>query len=107
MKQTVRPIDPFKFGDDDHASTSDSNLVECLGREIRNIRKQHDSTVVELTELAALSSGSLSKIENGIMSPSLNTLKRLATALDVSVPALFCKDENRDNAIFVPAGGGA
>ncbi|MDP6588728.1 MAG: XRE family transcriptional regulator [Alphaproteobacteria bacterium] len=106
MKQAVRPIGPFKFGDDDHASTSDGNLVKCLGREIRNIRKQHDLTVVELTELAGLSSGSLSKIENGLMSPSLNTLKRLATALDVSVPALFCKDENRNNAIFVPAGGG-
>ena len=62
--------------------------------------------MIELTELTGLSSGSLSKIENGVITPSLNRLKRLATALNVSVATLVSKLEKRNNATFIPAGGG-
>ncbi|PPR22044.1 MAG: hypothetical protein CFH38_01246, partial [Alphaproteobacteria bacterium MarineAlpha10_Bin1] len=62
--------------------------------------------MLELTELAGLSSGSLSKIENGLISPSLNTLKRLASALTVSVTTLLSKVEKRGNATYVAAGDG-
>ncbi len=84
----------------------DADLALRLGHEIRNIRKRHGLTVVELTKLAGLSSGSLSKIENGITSPSLNTLQRLATALNASVTALFGRFEERSDATYVPAGEG-
>jgi transcriptional regulator with XRE-family HTH domain len=63
-------------------------------------------TVTELAELAGLSSGMLSKIENGLTSPSLATLQSLASALNVSVTALMRRFEERRDATFVAAGGG-
>jgi transcriptional regulator with XRE-family HTH domain len=103
MKQVVQP---HLLNADNRACTSDGNLVKCLGLEIKKIRKSRLLTVTELTELAGLSSGFLSKIENGVISPPLNTLKRLAGALDVSVPDLFFEGDNHKIATFVPAGRG-
>jgi transcriptional regulator with XRE-family HTH domain len=56
--------------------------------------------------LAAVSPGMLSKIENGHTSPSLDTLKRLADALNVPVTSLFRQFEEERDASFVPAGSG-
>ena len=81
-------------------------LEMCIGREVRQLRHKHDMTVTELAELAGLSSGMLSKIENGLTSPSLATLQSLASALNVSVTALMRRFEERRDATFVPAGGG-
>ncbi len=81
-------------------------LEMAIGREVRSLRKQHDMTVTELANLAGLSSGMLSKIENGLTSPSLSTLRALAGALNVSLTALFRKFEERRDATFVRAGGG-
>jgi transcriptional regulator with XRE-family HTH domain len=83
-----------------------NRLEMCIGREVRQLRRKHDMTVTELADLAGLSSGMLSKIENGHTSPSLATLQSLASALNVSVTALMRKFEERRDATFVPAGGG-
>ncbi len=83
-----------------------NRLEICIGREVRQLRRKHDMTVTELAELAGLSSGMLSKIENGHTSPSLTTLQSLASALNVSVTALMRKFEERRDATFVAAGGG-
>jgi transcriptional regulator with XRE-family HTH domain len=63
-------------------------------------------TVTELANLAGLSSGMLSKIENGLTSPSLSTLQALSGALNVSVTAFFKKYEEQRDATFVKAGEG-
>jgi len=83
-----------------------NRLELCIGREVRQLRQKHSMTVTELAELASLSSGMLSKIENGLTSPSLATLQSLASALNVSVTALMRRFEERRDATFVPAGGG-
>ena len=48
----------------------------------------------------------LSKIENGMTSPSLTTLQALSRALGVPVTAFFRRFEERRNAVFVKAGEG-
>jgi transcriptional regulator with XRE-family HTH domain len=48
----------------------------------------------------------LSKIENGLTSPSLATLKALAATLNVPFTALFQKFEESHSATFVKAGQG-
>jgi transcriptional regulator with XRE-family HTH domain len=106
MKQAVQPSKLFELDADNLQHRGNINLAVCLGREIRNIRKRQGFTVLELAGLAGLSSGSLSKIENGLISPSLNTLKRLASALTVSVTTLLSKVEKRGNATYVAAGDG-
>jgi transcriptional regulator with XRE-family HTH domain len=87
-------------------SKRDNRLELCIGREVRHQRQKHDMTVTELADLAGLSSGMLSKIENGLTSPSLATLQSLASALNVSVTSLMRRFEERRDATFVPAGGG-
>ncbi len=84
----------------------DNRLELCIGREVRQLRQKHNMTVTELADLAGLSSGMLSKIENGLTSPSLGTLQSLASALNVSVTSLMRRFEVRRDATFVQAGGG-
>lgn len=63
-------------------------------------------TVVELANQAGLSSGMLSKIENGMTSPSLSTIQALCRALNIPVTALFRRFEEQRDATFVRAGEG-
>lgn len=83
-----------------------NNLEAAIGREVRTFRKKLDMTVVELSRLAGLSAGMLSKIERGIASPSLATLQALSAALQVPVTALFRQFEEQRDATFVRAGEG-
>ncbi len=84
-----------------------SNKLEvAIGHEVRAFRKRIDLTVAELAKLAGLSTGMLSKIENGIASPSLATLQALSTALHIPVTAFFRKYEEERDASYVKAGEG-
>ncbi len=83
-----------------------SSLEEEIGAQVRQFRKSLDLTVAELGAAAGISSGMLSKIENGAISPSLSTISALAKALNVSIASLFAEtDESRDCS-FVKAGRG-
>ena len=84
----------------------EGDLEAAIGRQVRSLRKKLDIRVAELAGLAGLSSGMLSKIENGLTAPSLATLKALSEALNVPVTALFQQFEERREATFVPAGQG-
>ena len=81
-------------------------LEAAIGRQVRQFRQGLDMTVVELAKQAELSPGMLSKIENGMTSPSLATLSALAGALGVPVTSLFRKYEEQRDATFVKAGEG-
>ena len=63
-------------------------------------------TVADLAAAAGLSPGMLSKIENGLTSPSLGTLQSLSRALGVPVTAFFRRFEDKRDAVFVAAGDG-
>jgi transcriptional regulator with XRE-family HTH domain len=97
----------IKFQDPHHASIDLSNELEAaIGREVRAFRKELNMTVVDLANVAGLSAGMLSKIENGQTSPSLATLQSVAKALNVPVTALFRSFEEERSASFVKAGDG-
>ena len=84
----------------------DNKLEVAIGRQVRTFRKKLDLTVAGLAKLSGLSNGMLSKIENGIASPSLATIQSLATALQVPVTAFFRKYEEERDVSFVRAGEG-
>src|SRR5262249_39100150 len=88
------------------AGQRDGNLETAIGRGVRRFRRQLDMTVAELARQAGLSAGMLSKIENGMTSPSLDTLQALSHALHVPVTAFFRKYEEERDATFVKAGEG-
>lgn len=84
----------------------DNKLELAIGREIREFRRKMDLTIAELAKLAGLSSGMLSKIENGNASPSLATLQALSRALNIPVTAFFRRFEEERDASYVKAGEG-
>jgi transcriptional regulator with XRE-family HTH domain len=83
-----------------------NELEQAIGKQAKRYRQQLGLTVAELAGRADLSSGMLSKIENGNTSPSLATLRALSMALNVPVTALFRQFEEQRDATFVRAGQG-
>ena len=60
-----------------------------LAQRVRALRKARDWTLEQAAQQAGLARSTLSKIENGQMSPTYEALKKLAVGLDISVPQLF------------------
>lgn len=60
-----------------------------LGKRVRDLRKARGWTLEQAAVQAGLARSTLSKIENGQMSPTYEALKKLAEGLAVSVPQLF------------------
>jgi transcriptional regulator with XRE-family HTH domain len=82
-------------------------IARYLGAELREKRLAHGLTIAEVSKLAGISRGMLSKIENGQCATSLDTLHRLARALGLSLSALFRDvDMIEGNAQLVRAGEG-
>jgi transcriptional regulator with XRE-family HTH domain len=106
-RKTKRPQ-----GDDElfTGSNAPSEIVRRLeaeiGAEVRKLRKDLDLTVAELAVAAGISTGMLSKIENGTISPSLATLNALAMALNIPITRLFRETEEQRDCSFVKAGSG-
>lgn len=101
-------VDSQSDGPSEHRADSrpDNKLEAAIGREIRSFRKKMDLTIAELAKLAGLSTGMLSKIENGNASPSLATLQAISRALNIPVTAFFRKFEEERDASFVRSGEG-
>jgi transcriptional regulator with XRE-family HTH domain len=82
----------------------EKTLEAAIGREVRTQRKRQRMTVADLAGATGLSVGMLSKIENGVTSPSLTTLQTLAHALSVPLTALFTGFEETRGVMHVKAG---
>jgi len=74
------------------------SLEKCIGNAVKGLRLRQQLTISQVSELADISVGMLSKIENGQISPGLDTLSRLAKALGSTMAMLF-------RSYDVPAGG--
>ena len=70
---------------------SEDHSVEPLnlGIRVRELRKERNWTLEQAANQAGLARSTLSKIENGQMSPTYDALKKLALGLEISVPQLF------------------
>jgi transcriptional regulator with XRE-family HTH domain len=103
-REPVEDVDPGGHLDDAGVRESALNLV--IARRVREYRQQMGLTVGQLAERSGISKGMLSKIENAQASPSLATLARLSTAINVPVTSFFRGLEEEHDAIFVKAGAG-
>lgn len=61
----------------------------ALGRRIRSLRAAKNLTLEQTSQASGLARSTLSKIENGQMSPTYDALLKLATGLDVDLTELF------------------
>ena len=82
------------------------SIAAAIGVQIRQLRKRQDITAAELAHQAGLSAGMLSKIENGTVSASLESLESLARALNVPLTSFLATYEERRDCSYVPAGKG-
>lgn len=94
---------------DPHAlrSSGENRLEVAIGLEVRMLRKHLGLTVALLAEKSGVSLGMLSKIENGLTSPSLTTLQSIANSLGVQMSQLMRRFEEERPVHFVKAGTGA
>ncbi len=103
-----QPISPGKpaFNQDPHRvrELTERNLESAIGRTVRAFRHQQGMTVAALSQVTGLSIGMLSKIENGVTSPSLTTLQILSHAFSTPITAFFRGFEERREVQHVKAG---
>ncbi|MCR4329642.1 MAG: helix-turn-helix domain-containing protein [Candidatus Roizmanbacteria bacterium] len=66
-----------------------SRPFRILKENVRLIRRQKGMSQIQLALLCDLDRTYISQIENGSANPSLNSLRRLANALDVSLYELL------------------
>ena len=81
-------------------------LQAAIGREVRALRVRQGMTVMDLAVASGISVSMLSKVENGGISPSLDTLQALSSALGVPVTTLFRRFVGKSHAVLVKAGEG-
>ena len=84
----------------------EKKLEVAIGRQVHVYRKQLGLTISELADAAGLSLGMMSKIENGMTSPSLTTLQQLSNALSVPISDFFNRFEQEHEAVYVESGQG-
>ncbi|MDP8258180.1 MAG: XRE family transcriptional regulator [Candidatus Aadella gelida] len=70
-----------------------------LGFTIRNIRTSKRTTLREVADITKLTTSFISQVERGIVSPSIDSLRKIARALNVSIGEVF--EEDLKNFTFI------
>jgi len=86
--------------------TASRSIAAAIGSQVRRLRRKLDLTGAELANQAGLSAGMLSKIENGAVSASIESLEGLSRALNVPLTTFFASYEEQRDCSFVPSGHG-
>ncbi len=71
-----------------------------VGVRLRHLREERGISMRMLARLSSLSANALSMIERGLTSPSVSTLNKLASALEVPITAFFHPEPERLKVVF-------
>lgn len=82
----------------------EARSVDVAGR-IRELREERSLSIRALARLSGLSANALSMIERGKSSPSVSTLYKVSTALDVPITSLFREETEGSQVVFRKATG--
>lgn len=80
--------------------------AQDLGARLRKLRKARQLTLTGLASLSGVAVSTISKIENGALSPTLDKVLRLAAGLDMTIGQLIGDEESADtspNSRFAPS----
>jgi transcriptional regulator with XRE-family HTH domain len=66
-----------------------SDIDQVIGTSLRELRESRELTARQLASISQVSAAMISRIENGLVSPSISTLNALGKALDVPLVSLF------------------
>jgi transcriptional regulator with XRE-family HTH domain len=86
---------------------STNGLETDLGARVRTLRRERGLTLKGLGRLAGLSHPFLSLVERGLAKPSVTSVERIASALDVSVAHLWAPPRQGDAVRVVRSDEGA
>lgn len=64
-----------------------------VGIRIRQLRKVHNITTLELSKLCGISQSTISKLENGNRIPDVPTISKICKALHISLSDFFALDD--------------
>ena len=64
-------------------------IDRAIGASLRDLRMQRSMSARRLADLAGISAAMVSRIENGLVSPSVGTLAALSEVLEVPIASLF------------------
>ncbi|MBR0597108.1 cupin domain-containing protein [Sinanaerobacter chloroacetimidivorans] len=80
------------------ANPSNTDFISLLlGQRIRDIRKSRKMTITDLANATGLTPSMISQVERSIISPSIETLKKIGNALEIPLSVLF-----EDAEIYTP-----
>jgi transcriptional regulator with XRE-family HTH domain len=69
--------------------TTPDNTTKRVAKRLRTLRRERDMTQVDVAEKAKMSSVYYSKIERGVVKPSVEMYERIAKALKVTSSDIF------------------
>lgn len=75
-----------------------------LGEKIRDIRKSKKMTITQLANATGLTPSMISQVERSIISPSIETLKKIGNVLEIPLSVLFEDTESYAPAPTSPLG---
>jgi transcriptional regulator with XRE-family HTH domain len=104
--ERIERAQDLKTGSNAPQQSTSLSIAVAIGTAVRNLRRKLDLTGTELAEQAGLSAGMLSKIENGAVSASIDSLEALARALNVPLTTFFASYEEKRDCSHVSAGHG-
>lgn len=81
------------------AVSHEADPAAALGPGIRTERLRQNMTLAQLAELAGLSASALSQIERGVTDPSIGSLRRIASALQVPFFQFLLERESPDPVV--------
>lgn len=89
------------------AQTEDEmDITAFVGLQIRERRRFLGMTISELNHACGISISNLSKIETGVVSPSLQSLNAISQALNLPIHSLFKGYDDEGSLFHVPNGKG-
>ncbi len=71
-----------------------------VGGRLRELRQERNMSMRALARASGLSANALSMIERGRTSPSVSTLYKLATAMEIPITAFFREDPPQQDIVF-------
>ena len=75
-----------------------------VGSRLRIMREERGVSIRALARRSGLSANALSMIERGLTSPSVSTLHKVASALEVPITAFFRQEPTRSKIVFRKSG---
>jgi transcriptional regulator with XRE-family HTH domain len=81
--------------------TNEKNTLSVnVGSRLKELREARHISMRELARRSELSANALSMIERNLTSPSVSTLSKLATAMEIPITAFFRHNPEKHNIVF-------